>query len=103
MGVCSPHCCGLYSASGILFMLFVWAILTLQPFYVKGIEDTEIARTNVLGALITFCVTFTISAIMIMKNKQGNESEYDTSDGDFNRLNIDLKNNYGSVAVTDSY
>jgi hypothetical protein len=82
-------------------MLFVWTMLTLQPFYVTGIEDIDIARANVFGAMMTFCATFAISAVMIMKGK-GSGPEYDTADEDFNRLNIDLKNNYGSVA-THSY
>jgi len=102
MGVCSPHCCGFYSASGMLFMLFVWTMLTFQPFYVSGIENHEIARTNAFGAMITFSVTFVLSAAMIMKGKR-NEPDYDTANEDFNRLNIDLKNNYGAVAVTASY
>jgi len=102
MGVCSPHCCGFYSASGMLFMLFVSTVLTFQPFYVSGIENHEIARTNAFGAMIMFGVTFVISVAMILKSKR-NGPEYDTASEDFNRLNIDLKNNYGSVAVTDSY
>jgi len=103
MGVCSPHCCGFYSASGVIFMLFVWMMLTFQPFYVSGIEDNEIARTNAFGAMITFGVTFVISAAMIMKGKRSGP-EYETANEDLNRLNIDLKNNYGSMAaVTDSY
>ena len=104
----SPHCCGFYSVTGILFMLFVWIMLSTQPFFITGIEDVEEARSNAFGALIMFCVTFAISAVMIMRGKADGEGrEYDTGD-DYNRLNIDLKKNYGegqnygSVA-TDSY
>mmetsp|Transcript_37086 Transcript_37086/g.66806 ORF Transcript_37086/g.66806 Transcript_37086/m.66806 type:complete len:100 (+) Transcript_37086:299-598(+) len=97
----SPHCCGFYSATGIIFMLFVWIMLTTQPFFITGIDDVELARSNAFGAMITFSVTFAISAIMIMREK-GSGREYDTGDEDFNRLNIDLRKNYGSVA-TDSY
>eukprot|EP00578_Thalassiosira_sp_NH16_P004617 CAMPEP_0181130184 /NCGR_PEP_ID=MMETSP1071-20121207/29724_1 /TAXON_ID=35127 /ORGANISM="Thalassiosira sp., Strain NH16" /LENGTH=105 /DNA_ID=CAMNT_0023216229 /DNA_START=204 /DNA_END=521 /DNA_ORIENTATION=- len=103
----NPHCCGFYSVTGILFMLFVWIMLTTQPFFITGIEDVEQARTNAMGAMITFGVTFAISAVMIMRDA-GSGREYDTGDDDYNRLNIDLKKqygeqqNYGSVA-TDSY
>lgn len=104
----SPHCCGFYSATGLIFMLFVWIMLTTQPFFITGIDDVEQARSSAMGAGITFCVTFAISAIMIMREK-GSGREYDTgSDADdYNKLNIDLKknygeSNYGSVA-TDSY
>eukprot|EP00581_Thalassiosira_minuscula_P008744 CAMPEP_0183707056 /NCGR_PEP_ID=MMETSP0737-20130205/3732_1 /TAXON_ID=385413 /ORGANISM="Thalassiosira miniscula, Strain CCMP1093" /LENGTH=82 /DNA_ID=CAMNT_0025934629 /DNA_START=292 /DNA_END=540 /DNA_ORIENTATION=+ len=82
-------------------MTFVWVMLSTQPFFITGIEDVEQARNNAFGALITFCVTFAISAVMMLKDK-GTGREYDTGDQDFNRLNIDLKQNYGSVP-TDSY
>lgn len=105
----NPHVCGFYSVTGIIFMAFVWVMLTTQPFFITGIEDVETARSNAMGALLTFCATFAISAVAIMKNKgsDGNSREYDTGDEDYNRLNIDLKknygeSNYGSVA-TDSY
>ena len=103
----SPHCCGFYSATGMIFMTFVYIMLSTQPFFITGIDDVEEARHNAFGALLTFCGTFAISALLIMKDKGGGR-EYDTGDDDYNRLNIDLKKNYGEgqnygAVATDSY
>mmetsp|Transcript_16657 Transcript_16657/g.35992 ORF Transcript_16657/g.35992 Transcript_16657/m.35992 type:complete len:106 (+) Transcript_16657:231-548(+) len=103
----SSHCCGFYSLTGILFMTYVYIMLTIQPEFITGIDDVEQARSNAFGAMMTFCVTFAISAVLVMRQKGGAGREYDTGDDDYNRLNIDLKknygeSNYGSVA-TDSY
>jgi len=104
----SPTCCGFYSATGMIFMLFVWVMLTAQPFFITGIEDVSLARSNAFGALLTFCATFAISVGLIIRGKNNSSSmEYDSSMDDHNRLNIDLRKNYGeqnygSVA-TDSY
>lgn len=89
-------------------MSFVYLMLATQPFFITGIEDVEEAKTNAFGALITFCATFAISVALIMKNKDSGR-EYDTADADdYNRLNIDLRKNYGEgqnygAVATDSY
>lgn len=103
----SPHCCGFYSMTGIIFMSYVYIMLSTQPFFISGIDDVEVARSNAFAAGLTFCVTFAISVVGIMRQKGAVGREYDTGDDDYNRLNIDLKknygeSNYGSVA-TDSY
>mmetsp|Transcript_23691 Transcript_23691/g.50701 ORF Transcript_23691/g.50701 Transcript_23691/m.50701 type:complete len:103 (-) Transcript_23691:259-567(-) len=101
----NPSCCGFYSATGAIFMTFVYAMLTTQPFFITGIEDVEEARSNAFGATIAFATTFAISAIMIVKEgREKEEREYDTGADQegANRLNIDFKKDYGSVA-TDSY
>lgn len=78
-------------------------MLATQPMFITGIEDLEQARQSASGAMYAFCITFFISLVMIMKEKGENEGrEYDTGEEDHNRLNIDLKSNYGSVA-TESY
>ncbi|KAL7550745.1 hypothetical protein ACHAWF_013968, partial [Thalassiosira exigua] len=103
----NPHCCSFYSATGIIFMIFVWAMLSTQPFFITGIEDVEQAKSNAFGALMTFCGLFVVSTAIMMK-ENGSGREYDTGDENYNKLNIDLKKeygegqNYGSVA-TDSY
>ena len=103
----SPHCCGFYSATGIIFMLFVWIMLSTQPFFITGIEDVSLAKSNAFAALMTFCVTFAISVALIIRAKDGSGREYDTAEDDYNRLNIDLKKNYGDAnygsVATDSY
>lgn len=103
----SPHCCGFYSATGMIFMLFVWIMLSTQPFFITGIEDVSLAKSNAFGALMTFCVTFAISVALIIRGKDGSGREYDTAEDDYNRLNIDLKKNYGDAnygsVATDSY
>lgn len=82
-------------------MAFVYTMLGTQPFFITGIEDVEAAQQNAFGALLTFAATFTISLFFIWKNG-GDEIEYNGSGDDSNRLNIDLKRDYGAVQ-TDSY
>lgn len=82
-------------------MLFVYVMLETQPFFITGIEDVEAAQQNALGAMLTFVVTFAISLFFIWKSN-GSEVEYDGAGDDKNRLNIDLKRDYGAVQ-TDSY
>ena len=122
----SAHCCSFYSATGALFMAFVTVVLTAQPAYVTGIRDYDAARSSAAGAMVAFAVTFTISAIVVVKKDAknggrsssslttrttggggggegvGGEVDYD------DRLNIDLRRNYGEKKVygsvaTDSY
>lgn len=89
-------------------MLFVWIMLSTQPFFITGIEDVSLAKSNAFGALLTFCVTFAISVALIIRGKDNSSGrEYDTAEDDYNRLNIDLKKNYGDAnygsVATDSY
>ena len=107
----SPHCCGFYSFTGMIFMSFVYAMLSAQPFLVAGIDDVEEARTSALGALITFGALFGVCVFLIYRNNEnaeGGRGEYDAATDDYNRLNIDLKKNYGEQKIygsvaTDSY
>ncbi|KAL3780164.1 hypothetical protein ACHAW5_010522 [Stephanodiscus triporus] len=104
----SPHCCGFYSFTGMIFMSFVYAMLSTQPFLVAGIDDVEEARTSALGALITFGALFVACVFLIYRNKNAEVREYDAAADDYNRLNIDLKKNYGEQKIygsvaTDSY
>jgi hypothetical protein len=105
----SPHCCGFYSFTGMVFMSFVYAILSTQPFLVSGIDEPDEARENALGALITFAALFGVCVFLIHRNKnvEGGR-EYDSAPDNYNRLNIDLKKVYGEQKVygsvaTDSY
>ena len=98
----------------MIFMAYVYTILCSQPFLVAGIHDYDIAKTNAMGALITFATLFGICLFLIFKNsgsdndKEGSGREsYDNGD-DYNRLNIDLKKNYGEQKIygsvaTESY
>ena len=97
----SPHCCGFYSFTGMIFMSFVYAILSTQPFFVTGIDEPEEARTNALGALITFGALFGVCVVLIYKNKNAEKRrEYDaaSNEDDHNRLNIDLTYEPGTTA-----
>ena len=76
-------------------------MLSTQPFFITGIEDVDAAQKNAFGALLTFAATFVLSLFFVWKNG-GDDSEYDVTGGDKNRLNIDLKRDYGAVQ-TDSY
>jgi hypothetical protein len=97
----SPHCCGFYSFTGMIFMSFVYAMLSTQPFFVTGIDEPEEAQSNALGALITFGVFFGVCVFLIHKNKKTGLA-YDTAADDYNRLNIDLKKNFGEQKVYGS-
>ncbi|KAL3780689.1 hypothetical protein ACHAWO_009396 [Cyclotella atomus] len=99
--VCNPHVCGFYSFTGLIFMSFVYVMLGTQPFFITGIEDVEAAQQNAFGALLTFAGTFIVSLFFVWKSG-GDEIEYSGSSDDNNRLNIDLKRDYGAVQ-TDSY
>ena len=96
----SPHCCGLYSFTGVIFMSFVYAILSTQPFFVTGIDEPEEARTNALGALKAFGALFGVCVVLIYKNKSAGGREYDAAadEDDHNRLNIDLTYEPGTTA-----
>lgn len=99
----SPHCCGFYSFTGMIFMSFVYAILSTQPFFVTGIDEPEEARTNALGALITFGVLFCMCVVLIYKNNNAEKKRRGYSDAasdedDHNRLNIDLTYEPGTTA-----
>jgi len=96
-------------------MAFVTVMLTTQPTYITGIHDYDAARSSALGAMMAFGVTFAISAFILVKNRKISEGggvgvggasagEVDYDD----RLNIDLRRNYGEKKVygsvaTDSY
>ena len=96
----SPHCCSLYSFTGVIFMSFVYAILSMQPFFVTGIDEPEEARTNALGALKAFGALFGVCVVLIYKNKSAGGREYDAAadEDDHNRLNIDLTYEPGTTA-----
>ncbi|CAB9509286.1 expressed unknown protein [Seminavis robusta] len=64
------HCCALYSAVGIIFMVWVGIMLIHQPFFVGGIEDVEKSKTSAFGAAGTFFLTFLISIIYLMVDTQ---------------------------------
>lgn len=42
-------------------------LLQTQPFFITGIDDTSLAKTNAFGAMGMFIATFGISIIGIMR------------------------------------
>ncbi|KAL3780163.1 hypothetical protein ACHAW5_010521 [Stephanodiscus triporus] len=87
----SPHCCGFYSFTGMIFMSFVYVVLATQPFFISGIDDIEEARTSALGALITFGSLFVACVFLICMNKNAAGRDNDAADeDDHGRLNIDM-------------
>lgn len=103
-------------------MAFVTVMLTTQPTFITGIHDYDAARSSALGAMMAFGVTFGLSVFILVRNSKkngeghfgggatgsivggagGGEVDYD------DRLNIDLRRNYGEKKVygsvaTDSY
>ena len=64
--MCSPKQCTLYSLSGILFLLFVYILLSTQPFYTIGgdgakNDSVDKMKSSALGGMIVFGFLFVIS------------------------------------------
>eukprot|EP00563_Minutocellus_polymorphus_P013854 CAMPEP_0181053438 /NCGR_PEP_ID=MMETSP1070-20121207/18112_1 /TAXON_ID=265543 /ORGANISM="Minutocellus polymorphus, Strain NH13" /LENGTH=153 /DNA_ID=CAMNT_0023132575 /DNA_START=96 /DNA_END=558 /DNA_ORIENTATION=- len=58
--------CAMYSITGILFMLWVWLLVTHQPFFVGGImREVDTYRNSAHGAMWMFVGTFTASMIFL--------------------------------------
>ena len=54
--------CAIYSITGVLFMLWVWLLITHQPFFVgKIMHDVDTYRSSAHGAMWAFMATFTAS------------------------------------------
>ena len=101
--VCSPTVCGFYSGTGMIFMLFVYVLLSTQPFLIKGIDDVDDAKRNAFGAMLTFVATFAISVFLMLKGSgvNGGEPRVDGDKEGYTRLNIDLSRTYGSEGVSN--
>jgi len=70
--ICAP-----YSAVGILFMFWVYIMLTKQPFYIIGLEgEEELCAENAKGAVGLFVVTF-ISSITFIKYDSWNNERWE--------------------------
>ena len=79
---CSPHCCAIFSFTGVLFLLFVYVLLLTQPFYViqgGGVDEVDRAKTNALGAMGLYAVLFLISMALIGLSRRGESNA--TRDG----------------------
>ena len=58
--------CAVYSITGILFMLWVWLLITHQPFFVGGImDDVDTYRNSAHGAMWMFVATFAASVLFL--------------------------------------
>lgn len=88
--MCSPTCLALYSLSVVLFLLFAFALLTTQPFFVNGIEDVDLAKDNALGAALVFSVLFLASLGMMLWGGSGGGGD-NGENYNYSRLNINLE------------
>ena len=89
--MCSTKCVAIYSFSGILFLLFVYTLLSTQPFFITGINDVNVAKTSALGGLGLFVGMFIISIVGISRSSRHVLSSSDVIDrGAYNRLNVNL-------------
>jgi hypothetical protein len=90
--MCSPKICTLYSLTGILFLLFVYTILSTQSFYIRGITpaNNDTAKRNALGGMLLFVVMFVASLGYSFwknnywsrwRNNNGGGSQYELIDG----------------------
>jgi len=90
--MCSPKICTLYSLTGILFLLFVYTILSTQSFYIRGITpaNNDTVKRNALGGMLLFVVMFVASLGYSFwknnywsrwRNNNGGGSQYELIDG----------------------
>lgn len=84
--MCSTKCIAIYSLTGIIFLVFVYTLLSTQPFFITGINDVNVAKTSALGALGAFVGMFIISIVGICRSSR----HVLGSDGAYNRLNVNL-------------
>jgi len=88
--MCSTKCIAIYSFSGILFLLFVYTLLSTQPFFITGINDVNVAKTSALGALGAFVGMFIISIVGICRSSRHVLSSDVIDRGAYYRLNVNL-------------
>ena len=87
--MCSTKCTAIYSLTGIIFLVFVYTLLSTQPFFITGINDINVAKTSALGALGAFVGMFILSIVGICRSSRHVlSSEIDR--GSYNRLNVNL-------------
>lgn len=73
--MCSPAACSLYSFTGILFLLFVYTLLSTQSFFIRGIDDVNDAKKSALGGMLLFVASFLASlGWLLLKNRRGANS-----------------------------
>eukprot|EP00581_Thalassiosira_minuscula_P009831 CAMPEP_0183704032 /NCGR_PEP_ID=MMETSP0737-20130205/1521_1 /TAXON_ID=385413 /ORGANISM="Thalassiosira miniscula, Strain CCMP1093" /LENGTH=107 /DNA_ID=CAMNT_0025930843 /DNA_START=108 /DNA_END=431 /DNA_ORIENTATION=- len=102
---CSANCCAIYLGSGILFLLFVYTLLSTQPFFITGIDNVEHAKSSALGALIFFVVLFTISLGLILRRRTKERSRGGGDDMDgysYSRLNVNLDYQMSAGSSSDA-
>ena len=88
--MCSTKCTAIYSLTGIIFLIFVYTLLSTQPFFITGINDINIAKTSALGALGAFALMFIISIVGICRSSRHVLSSDVIDRGPYNRLNVNL-------------
>lgn len=67
--------CALYSFTGILFMALVGSMIKHQPFFIKGIENQELAKESAYGAMGMFVFLFCSSVLYIFIHKPRDEED----------------------------
>ena len=88
--MCSTKCVAIYSFTGIIFLLFVYTLLSTQPFFITGINDVNVAKTSALGALGLFALMFIISIVGICRSSRHVLDSDIIDRGSYNRLNVNL-------------
>lgn len=84
--MCSIKCFTIYSFTGILFLLFVYTLLSTQPFFITGIQNLDTAKSSALGALTLFVVLFVCSIFGLWKSAR-DEMLDNRGRGSYGRLN----------------
>ena len=84
--MCSMKCFTIYSFTGILFLLFVYTLLSTQPFFITGIQNLDTAKSSALGALTLFVGLFVCSIFGLWKSAR-DEMLDNRGRGSYGRLN----------------
>mmetsp|Transcript_20637 Transcript_20637/g.25523 ORF Transcript_20637/g.25523 Transcript_20637/m.25523 type:complete len:102 (+) Transcript_20637:195-500(+) len=90
----TSRCCAFYSATGIIFTLWVGIMITLQPFFIAGIEDVETAKSSSFGAMGMFIFTFVASIFGIYHDSKQKQEEIENPEG--YQLNQGNQTGYGA-------
>jgi len=70
--MCTPKVFSLYSVTGTLFLLFVYTLLSTQPFFIRGINDVERAKQSALGGMMFFVFSLLGSlSLLLWRNRRG--------------------------------
>jgi len=61
--------------------LFVGVLISTQPEFITGLDDSSIAKSNAFGAMGMFIATFALSVFGILRTSPSEKEDIDASEG----------------------